>query len=125
MRQTASSPKDPTVPGVDRAAAIAAGGPVIAAMLGILAFQAAYPNAVYEVGPIDLSLVLAGLVAMYGWRRKIMPPSSMRYLVWAVPFSVWTVIASIAAWRPDALYLSATLGIWFVFLIPGLATVLR
>jgi hypothetical protein len=80
---------------------------------------------VVEFGPITIGLLLAIAVATIGWRRMPAGVDVKRYLIAASLFSAWVVVSAIASWITPVMFDAAIDGLWMVFLIPGLASVMR
>ena len=80
-----------------------------------------------DVGVQDyqLSLFVAFGLALLGWLDMVVTPSLKRYLTWAVVLGVWIAITAIAAWAYRPIYHGGFFAAWLVFVIPGLASLLR
>lgn len=89
-----------------------------------LGLEAAFPSARYEFGPVSVAYVLAFVLALVGWRTGVVD-EFRRYFGWASLFAIWLVVSSIAAWQQHSLQQGLRLVSWFVFIIPGLAWLLK
>jgi hypothetical protein len=72
-----------------------------------------------------LSLGVAGLLAVVGWRGITATPSLKRYLGWALGLCAWLAVSSVAAWARLPLYRGRILILWLGLVVPGLSSLLR
>ncbi len=79
----------------------------------------------FHAGPYSLALVLAAFLALAGWQRGGLLVAIPRYHAWAGLLGAWLLISAVASWRMTTVNDSWKIALWFVFVIPGLAAVLR
>jgi O-antigen ligase len=102
------------------------GGKAVLFALVYLGFTAGLPGRLnVELGLFSLQLAVALAVGWIGWQGLKTWPALRSYRRFALALSVWTCVSSIAAWDTSALYWSATTAIWLLFIVPGVANLLR
>ncbi len=78
-----------------------------------------------EVGLLSLHFVVALGLAWIGWHGLSPWPALRRYWRYAMALSIAFCLSSIASWDPNALYWSVFTSGWLLFIVPGLANLLR
>jgi O-antigen ligase len=78
-----------------------------------------------ERGPISVALGVGLMLAALGWLDPIPAERIRGYLVIAGLLGTWWMVSAVASWDSSAMYLSATGLAWLVFIVPGLASLLR
>ncbi len=100
---------------------------IVVVSLVFLGFTAGLSELIkFEVGTVTVHFIVAFAVASIGWRRKSSAwPALRRYLRWAGVLAVWLCVSSVAAWQSQALIWSVTASIWLVYIVPGIANLVR
>ena len=96
-------------------------------LLAYLGFSTGLPGYLdIQAGRFSINIIAALVLAAMGWRT--MPsvwPALRRYFRWAAALAFCFCISSVAAWNVTALYWSAMATGWLVFIVPGVANLLR
>lgn len=99
----------------------------VVALLVYLGFATGLPGYLdFEIGRFSIKIVAALGAAAIGWRT--MPadwPALRRYFRWSAALAFWFCVSSVAAWNVTAMYWSAMASAWLVFIVPGMANLLR
>lgn len=77
------------------------------------------------VGPLSLQLLVAIALAWFGWRQMSSWAALRKYMPYAFALSFWIFVSSVAAWDTAALYWSVTVAVWLLFIVPGIASLIR
>lgn len=93
--------------------------------LAYVGLAATLSGLAFVVGPVSVFLVVALALGWIGWHGLKVWPALRTYLLYAGALSVWFCVSSIAAWEASALLWSAVASVWLLFIIPGLANLLR
>lgn len=80
---------------------------------------------VFEYGPVTIGLLMAGGLAIFGWRGLSTQREVGRYLLFALLVASWTVVSAIATWDTSTARLAVIQAAWLVVLVPGLAGLMR
>jgi O-antigen ligase len=78
-----------------------------------------------ELGLLSLHFVVAVALAWIGWHGLTSWPALRRYMRYAAALSICFCVSSIAAWDPNALFWSVVTSGWLLFVVPGIANLLR
>jgi O-antigen ligase len=99
---------------------------VIQACCIYVAVAATLPQyVVIGVGPITLGLIIAGALALLGWSRLPGGRDMNRYMLFASLLAAWVTMSAIGAWLTVSMYEAVIYAGWLVFLLPGLASLMR
>jgi hypothetical protein len=78
----------------------------------------------FAVGTFFAGLIVAFVVAAFGWRRlRELVPIPV-FLHASVACGAWAMIAGVAAWQFHSVYEAGKFAVWMAFIIPGLAAFL-
>jgi O-antigen ligase len=96
-------------------------------MLGLayLGFSVAIDRAAFELGLFSVHLFAALGLAWIGWHGLEMWPALRTYYRYATALAIWFCVSSIAAWDPNTVYWSVLTAVWLLFIVPGIANLLR